>query len=215
VEKEFYNARAIVNMDFAKPKAYEMIVCEDRNGIVYDTVDGESLLDWVRKTGDVKGCAVYMSKLHKAIVRNRVRNVSNYKEFLRYYIAKAPSFAPKKQTEVLQMLDKFPDGHTLCHGDFHPGNIFIAGGHTTVIDFMNICQGDFLYDVARTVFLVEYTPVSTEEKDRELLLQLKKTLVDLYLIQMNVTREIIQEYLSVITAARMGECPNEQRLTQE
>ncbi|MCB2299229.1 aminoglycoside phosphotransferase family protein [Clostridium tagluense] len=209
VEREFQNAKAIRNMNFAKPKVYEIIFCEERMGIIYDRVEGESLLDWVMRTGDVKECAVYMAKLHKEILQNTINNVANYKEFLKCNILKSPSVNSKKQEEVLKMLDELLDGNTLCHGDFHPGNILISDGHTMVIDFMNLCHGDFLYDVARTVFLVEYTPVSIEVVDREMLLQFKKTLADLYLMQMNVTREMIQNYLSVIIAARVGECPKE------
>lgn len=209
VEREFRNANAIRNMDFEKPKAYEIIFCEERMGIIYDRVDGESLLDWVIRTGDVKECAVYMAKLHKAIVRNRINNVPNYKEFLKRNIVDGTSANSKKREEGLQMLDKLLDGNTLCHGDFHPGNILISDGNIMVIDFMNVCHGDFLYDVARTVFLVEYTPVPIEVDNREILLRFKKSLADLYLIQMNVTREMIQDYLSVIIVARVGECPNE------
>lgn len=210
VEKEFYNAKAISNMDFEKPKAYKIIFFKEQMGIVYDRVEGESLLDWVIKTGDVQGCSVYLAKLHKAILQNRISNVPNYKEFLECNILNAPSFSSKKRIEVLRMLNKLQDGNTLCHGDFHPGNIFISDGHTIVIDFMNVCHGAPLYDVARTVFLVEYTPVPEEVEDKEMFLQFKKTLADLYLLQMNVTREIIQDYLSVIIAARVGEYPNEQ-----
>lgn len=32
----------------------------------------------------------------------------------------------RKQEEALQMLDKLPDGNTLCHGYFHLGNILIG-----------------------------------------------------------------------------------------
>ncbi|MFT8352909.1 hypothetical protein [Clostridium saccharoperbutylacetonicum] len=53
VEKEFHNAMTIRNMDFPKPKAYEIISYEDRLGIIYDMIRGESLLDLVTKTGDV------------------------------------------------------------------------------------------------------------------------------------------------------------------
>jgi len=209
VEREFDNAKAIENMDFSKSKAYEIIFCEERMGIIYDKVEGESLLNWVMKTGDVQECAIYMAKLHKEILKNRISNVPNYKDFFKCNIVNAPSANSKKREEVLQMLDKLLDGNTLCHGDFHPGNILISDGHTMVIDFMNVCHGDFLYDVARTVFLVEYTPVPIEVNDREMLLRFKKTLADLYLMQMDVTREMIQDYLSVIIAARVGECPNE------
>ncbi|WP_346871501.1 aminoglycoside phosphotransferase family protein [Clostridium sp. UBA5119] len=209
VEREFHNAKAIRNMDFSKPKAYEIIFLEVRMGIIYDRVDGESLLDWVMRTGKVQECAVYMANLHKAILQNKISNVPNYKEFLKCNIVNSPSANSKKQEEVLQILDKLIDGNTLCHGDFHPGNILISDGHTIVIDFMNVCHGDFLYDVARTVFLVEYTPEPIEVGDREMLLGFKKTLADLYLMQMNVTRKMIQDYLAVIIAARVGECTEE------
>jgi len=161
------------------------------------------------RTGDLQKCAVYMAKLHKAIIKNSISNVPNYKEFLKYNIVNALSANLNKREEVLQMLDKLLNGSSLCHGDFHPGNILISNGHTMVIDFMNVCHGNFLYDVARTVFLVEYTPVPIETGDREMLLRFKKKLADLYLIQMNVTREMIYNYLSVIIAARVRECPNE------
>ncbi|MCB2309149.1 phosphotransferase [Clostridium estertheticum] len=209
VEKEFHNAKAISNMDFAKPKVYEIVFFEERIGIIYDKVEGESLLDWVMRTGDVQQCAVYMAKLHKAIAQNRISNVPNFKEFLKCNILNVISTNSKKREEVLQMLDNLVNGDTLCHGDFHPGNILIANGHTMVIDFMNVCHGNFLYDVARTVFLVEYTPAPIDVDDREIFLRFKKILADLYLMQMNVTREMIQDYLFVIIAARVGECPNE------
>ncbi|WP_032121140.1 aminoglycoside phosphotransferase family protein [Clostridium amazonitimonense] len=209
VEKEFHNAMAIRNMNFAKPKAYEIISCKERMGIIYDRVEGESLLDWVIKTGDVEKCAVYMAKLHKAILQNSINNVPHYKDFLKLHIPKEPSVNLNKE-EVLQRIDKLPDGSALCHGDFHPGNILISNGHAIVIDFMNLCHGDFLYDVARTVFLIEYTPVPVELEHREMLLEFKKTLADLYLMQMNVTRERIQDYLTVIITVRKGECPNEE-----
>lgn len=207
VENEYHNAIAIRDMDFAKSKAYEMISYEERKGIIYDRVEGESLLDWVMRTGDVQECAKYMAKLHKSIVQNKISKVANYKDFLKYHIPNTLDL--ESQKELLQLIDKLPDGNALCHGDFHPGNIIISGGYPYVIDFMNVCHGDFLYDIARTVFLVEYTPVPAEAKNSHMVMRLKKTLTDLYLIQMNVTREMIQNYLSVIISVRKGECPND------
>lgn len=209
IEKEFHNAMAIRNMDFAKPKVHEIIYCEDRVGIIYDRVEGESLLDWVMKTGDVQKCAVYMAKLHKMIIKNKIKNVPSYKEFLKFHISNILSVDLNKQEEALQIIDRLHGGNALCHGDFHPGNILVSNENTIVIDFMNVCHGDFLYDVARTVFLIEYTPVPLEVNDRDKILRFKKALADLYLTQMNVTREMIQEYLAVIIMARKSECPNE------
>ncbi|NLY84913.1 MAG: hypothetical protein GX077_00975, partial [Tissierellia bacterium] len=66
-----------------------------------------------------------------------------------------------------------------------------------------------LYDIARTVFLIEYTPLPKDIENKEGLLQLKKSLADLYLMEMDVSREEIKDYLLVIGEARRGECPHE------
>lgn len=45
--------------------------------------------------------------------------------------------------------------------------------------------------------------------DKEKLLIFNKTLANLYLMQMNLNRQMIQDYLSVIITARKGECPDD------
>lgn len=207
IEREFKNASLIREMDFAKPKAYEIIFHGQQTGIVYDKVDGESLLDWVIKTENIYDCAVYMANLHKKIIKNKVGDVPNYKDFLKDNIEKVQD--SKEMKKALSILDNLPEGDRLCHGDFHPGNIFIYKGKTWVIDFMNICHGPLLYDIARTIFLIQYTPIPEGVKDKERLLQFKKRLADLYLAEMSVERKMIEDYLSVLFIARMGECPNE------
>lgn len=209
IEREFNNAKSIEDMSFEKPKAYEIIDLGDQTGIIYDKAEGESLLQWVIKTGDVQKCAIIMAKLHKKMGKNKVSNVSNYKDFLRENILNIASSKTIDQQKALRILDMLPEGNSFCHGDFHPDNILMSDGRAVVIDFMNACHGDFLYDVARTVFLVEYTPVPVDAENRELLLEFKKALADLYLNEMEVSREMIQDYLSVIIEARKGECPNE------
>lgn len=207
IEREYHNAVSINEMNFIKPKAYEILHIDGRWGILYDQLEGESLLEWLMRTGDIKRCAAIMADLHKAVLRNKTNNVPDYKEFLKNLILYNDTALNKeKKEEILLLLSKLPDGDTLCHGDFHPGNIIINGDTAMVIDFMNICHGDYLYDVARTVFLVEYTPVPDINEDIEKLLYLKKTLADLYLIEMDVKRESISDFLTVIEEARKGEC---------
>lgn len=208
VENEYRNAMLIRDMEFAKPKIYEIISYEGRKGIIYDKIEGESLLDWVMRTQDVQQCASYMATLHKTIAQNTICSVADYKDFLKQFIPQT-SLPAEEQDNLLQMIDQLPNGNTLCHGDFHPGNIILSAGDAYIIDFMNICHGDYLYDVARTVLLVEYTPVPPEVEDKEMILSLKKSLTDLYLSYMNVTREMIKDYLTVLIAVRKGECPNE------
>lgn len=209
VKKEYANALAVKELDFPKPIPYELIHYEERLGIIYEKVPGESLENHVLKTGDLDGCALYMSNLHKQILKWEQRELSDYREFLEYHIQNAKSSNPFLKEEALQILKRLPEGNTLCHGDFHPGNILISGINTCVIDFMNLCRGNDLYDIARTFYLVEYTPVRSEVEDKEFLLNAKKVLAQNYLSGMGVTKDMIREYLIVIKAARNGECPNE------
>nr|WP_314465419.1 phosphotransferase [uncultured Clostridium sp.] len=207
--REFENAMAVNNMDFPKPKAYEFITYEGKPGIVYDKVMGESLLDWTLRTGNLQECSILMAKAHKAILKHDIRNVPDYKDFLIYQIKKA-SITKEEQQNALHLADQLEDGTTLCHGDFHPGNVMLLQDSVSVIDFMNVCRGNRLYDIARTVYLIEYTPVPSGADNPEEIRNLKKTLSRLYLEQMNLTKESIKDYLSAISVARMGECPEEQ-----
>lgn len=211
VELEYNNALAVRDMNFHKPKAYEMVTYENRKGIVYDKVEGESLHDWVLRTGNLEECAQYMAKLHKSILDNKISRgskVLNYKDFLKMLLSKAPqSF--EKQKEYTYMLDQLPDGDTLCHGDFHPSNIMLTSDKAYVIDFLNICQGNYLYDVSRTVYLIEYTPVPANIPNPDMILKFKKDLTDKYLELMDISRDMVKDYLTVIQVARKVECPDE------
>lgn len=211
VKKEFLNSSVINNMQFNKPKSYEIINYNGRYGIVYDKVKGISLLEQVFKTGDIKSCAKYMADLHKLILTNKINNskILCYKEFLNNNI-KHSTLKPQEKENVMQLIAELPSGNSLCHGDFHPGNILINDARAIVIDFMNICYGHYLYDVARTVFLVQYTPVPVYVENKEQFIKIQNELPDLYLAKMNIKRAEIADFLEVIRFTRKGECPNEQ-----
>ena len=53
-----------------------------------------------------------------------------------------------------------PARRAICHGDFHPQNILMAGGNVTgVLDWPNAVVADPAYDVAATRTILSLTPV--------------------------------------------------------
>lgn len=79
-------------------------------------------------------------------------------------------------------IEALPDGDRLLHGDLHPGNIILdERGEPHIIDFMNVCCGPALYDIARTYFL-------TGAKS--------------YLTHMHATKNQIEPFLAVLRKAR-------------
>ena len=209
VEREFHLAQVLNPMNFPKPKAYEILSWQERLGIVYDHIQGEDLLGWVLRTMDVEACATLMADLHRLILQNSSEELPSYKDFLRWGVDKVTSFSPQERDHALQQLEMLPEGHHLCHGDFHPGNILLQGEEAFVLDFMNVCKGPVLYDIARTVFLVQYTPIPGSSSENVAMMQFRKDLVDSYLQHMGVQREPLTPYLNVIHWARRGEAPEE------
>ncbi|MFS0726627.1 aminoglycoside phosphotransferase family protein [Paenibacillus sp. 1P07SE] len=209
VAREYDNAKAIRELNFAKPKVHEKIVVEGRQGIVYDRVDGESLQAWALRTGDLTGCAAYLADVHKALQEQPVSGVPYYKDFLRWGIGEDSVASRAERERALRLLEQLGVGDTLCHGDLHPGNILLTQDGPVVIDFLNVCRGDRRYDIARSVYLMQYTPYSAAAPDHDEMVQLKTRLTDLYLEAMGVSREELSDYLAVIRVARMGENPEE------
>ena len=90
--------------------------------------------------------------------------------------------------EKIQML---PEGDAVLHGDFHPNNVLITKeGKAFIIDFMNVCHGPALYDVARTFFLIRGSSAD---------------MADAYLRKMNIEKKDIEQYLEIIEQCRKYE----------
>ncbi|BCJ94651.1 aminoglycoside phosphotransferase [Anaerocolumna cellulosilytica] len=205
VEREYHNAVMLQDKKFSKPSVYDFIIVDNRYGIVYDKIQGESLLDRLLQTQNLNESAKILAELHQEILQNHIQEVPDYKDFLRHNLEKVSWQSQKEKEKILDLLHGLPKGNILCHGDFHPGNVILTPEKPVVIDFMNICAGDYYYDVARTVFLIEFTPVPSVPGDVETLMELKTALADAYLKYMKVTRDEISNVLPVIIASRAGE----------
>lgn len=84
-----------------------------------------------------------------------------------------------------------PDDDCLLHGDFHPNNILVMpNGTPVIIDFMNVCHGPALYDVARTYVLIK---------------EYDGSLADRYLKEIDVSKKDMIEYLKIIELCRQSE----------
>jgi hypothetical protein len=73
---------------------------------------------------------------------------------LEHAIRVAPSLPDDLRQRALSALDKLPDGRSLCHGDFHPGNVLLTAQGPIIIDWMTAKAGSPWADVARTSLLL-------------------------------------------------------------
>ena len=198
IYQEFNKTQAFNQSGIPCPKAFEVVRHNNRLGIVFEKVQGKSLLNVLINSGDVEYTSNILASLHQAILSKTSTILPSYKTFLFQYVN-------GNDTETLALIDKLDDDNTLCHGDFHPGNIIMNHEQAVVIDFMNACSGPRLYDIARTYYLIRYSPVPPYIKDQDAIKKLQVILSDQYLHKMGVRREILEDYLTVIAKTRDSE----------
>jgi thiamine kinase len=138
------------------PEVFEVVTVEGRAGMVMERVDGPDLLTEIGRRpwllfGAARESGRFQARLHGV---------------------KAPAAAPELRLKVrlgihqggglpreyaeraLSLLEGLPDGETLLHGDFHPGNLLMTPAGLVLIDWPNAARGEPTADVARTVLIV-------------------------------------------------------------
>ncbi len=191
VRREQHNAQLLYDLKLPVPKCYDLISINDRHGILYEKIEGTDLVSYLMDGNHYNTVVSILTKTHKEILQHEGKQLPTYKDFVRKVMG-------DKDMELLAYLGKLPDGNTLCHGDFHPGNVLIdRNGEIKVIDFMNICCGPKDYDIARTYYLMGYSRLPKDIYDQSIL-TMRKSLAQDYLEQMGKKAQDIAPYLPVI-----------------
>ncbi|MFN8489997.1 MAG: phosphotransferase [Caldilineaceae bacterium] len=218
VEQELVIGRLAYTHGIRTPQAFEVIESDGRLGVVYERVQGPSLLTaltsqpW-RLVTLMRGFAELHATLHQVSVPSLRAGRSK----LEWDIPNATMLPVNLQLATLNILQKFPDDDKLCHGDFHPDNIIVAPDGLVVIDWANSVRGAPLADVAKTALLLQIgqLPAGAPLAKRASIALLRRLVRTIYLtryFQVNpLPRQAWRRWSAVIAAARAQEnIPGEQ-----
>lgn len=200
-EMEYNNARMLHRITKLSPTCHELVCIDGRVGLIYDKLQGNDLLQEAAEdfsdTNRILGILDELVDMHKRLLSYEMEQGNSYKSFLSCLVPSRSS----EYAQIMQQIEALPDGNTLCHGDFHPGNLWRnKDGSLSIIDSLTVCRGPKEYDIARTYFLL------TEEwENEEAILPLKKYLGEVYLEKMGYNTAMLEDYLRVITACRKYE----------
>lgn len=185
---EFQNAREMYKNKIRISKPFQMITIENRKGIIYERIEGRTLLNiMMENETNLDMLLNTFVNLQLNILSHHTKNVLSYKEYL---IAILKSKKINNQV-ILNTINVLPDDDCLLHGDLHPNNILVmSDGTPVIIDFMNVCRGPALYDIARTYFLIK---------------QFDGCLADKYLKRIGASENNIEKYLNIIKYCRKYE----------
>lgn len=156
-EQEYLATRAIHATGLPVPFVFEVLEVERRFGVVFERVEGISLLRQTQARPWTMFQAIrQMAELHAQVHQHTgPAELPSQRERLAAKIERASDLSTAERTAALKCLADLPDGTALCHGDFHPENILLTARGPIVIDWEGATRGHALGDVACTWRLIQ------------------------------------------------------------
>jgi len=200
VQQEIEIASVISLMSIPTPKIINHLEIEGRQGIIYERVNGSSMLKLsITKPWLLFQFARQLAELHTEVHKNKVTDLPAQRVSLVGVIQQLECLPPDLNSSVLKLLDGLPDGNTLCHFDFHPDQVLITDNGPVVIDWMTAQQGHPLSDVARTCVILKFGQVPNGSWVMRMIVNIWREFF---------YRTYINRYLELHPGVSMGEIAN-------
>lgn len=173
------------------PKAYDLIKINNRHGIIYERINGQDMIVvMIKSITKVNYYSRMLARSHSIMHKNLVEFDEGFsmKDKLRADIEAVEVISNKQKEFLIKYLEDLPEGESLCHFDFHPGNVIIQGKESIIIDWMTACVGNPCADIARTYVVLTYGELPNAK-------YLVRKLVGLF--QKHVGKVYYKEYLKL------------------
>lgn len=156
IEQEYHASKVVEELGLPIPEVRDMLEYEGRTGIVYEKILGKSLLQLLTvRPWMVGSLAKVIAKIHYDMHQQNAGGLPDCVEMLRWRINHAEGLSEYQKEEIRKTLESLPKGSSVCHGDYHPGNIIKSGNRFVILDWMTATAGHPAYDVARTIYLLK------------------------------------------------------------
>ena len=155
IENEARISRVIYASGLPAPEVGEIICVGERYGLLYERVYGESMWKiFQQKPWNAFHYARRWAELQAALHTKMIDiDLPSQRQILRSRIHRAKTLPDDLKSKVLGTLKTMPDGDSLCHGDFWPGNILMSEQGEIIIDWIHASHGNPLADLARSTNL--------------------------------------------------------------
>ena len=156
IEYEYLITKNISDMTSIVPKVYDVINVKDRMGIVYEKLNGEMLSDHLsRNFKNARKIVHKFTQIQKRLNNISTENLPNHTNRLKQKIM-GSSLLCDSEKEIIVKYLKIINKNEICHGDYHPENVFVDQNHNfRVIDWANMFVSNKYIDIARTYYLIK------------------------------------------------------------
>lgn len=162
VEYEFKISKMVSDLGLKVPEVFEMTEIEGRNGIIYEKLNGKSMLQLMKtKPFQIGNFGQQLAELHCSFSKMSVKDLPKLVDNLERGINRRDYITDLEKSFIVEKLKELPKNNQLCHNDFHPDNVLITDDGPYIIDWMTVSQGNSLGDFARSCLMLQIgTPPS-------------------------------------------------------
>jgi len=221
IKNEYIISLGLYNEGLPVPKVFEFIEDGDRCGIVYEKIEGKSMLKYISsKPWKINEEARRLANLHKSIQKDIKIQIPDQKVRLKGDIARTELLNAEVKDKLYRYIDTLKSDTILCHGDLHPDNILITKEKVVIIDWMTATKGNPLVDIARTSVIFKYGCVPEDKSfvEKKIINTIRNKFYSGYIKQYlqisNNSIEEIEQWELPVMAARLTEwlSQNEKKL---
>ena len=154
IKLEASNALTLHAAGLPVPLFFERAEIDGRRGSIFERVEGRSISVSLRQNPfRFFQLAERFAAVHRLIHRVEPAELPPLTDHLRRVVAHASALSPAQQDQLNSLLDSLPAGVSVCHFDFHPGNVILSPRGPIVLDWGSARCGNPLADVARSCVL--------------------------------------------------------------
>lgn len=155
IENEYKASELVSKYYEYAPKVFGTVEINNREGIVYEFIDGKNMVEEVVKN-PLKGgkFAKILAKLHNEMHDIEITGIPLQKDIFEQRIKNVDILTKDQKNIVIKHLRNLSSGSTLCHGDFHMENVLMAEKSPKIIDWSCVNAGNHHADIARTLYLL-------------------------------------------------------------
>ncbi len=212
VDHEINQLRSAVEAGVPAPRALEYIEIAGRAGLILEKANGHSLITHLERTPwKVRQIGRIMAQTHARIHACTSISFPEQPTLFIDKISVADELSAGTKERLYTAVFALPAGSSVCHGDFHPGNMLYSAPHSRVIDWGTAYCGCPEGDVVRTCLgLLCPDPVRDHSPFLRMFLQpMKRLLLSAYLGEyLRITgmpRQHLQRWVVPVAAARLHE----------
>ncbi|MCH4887582.1 hypothetical protein EZV73_08360 [Acidaminobacter sp. JC074] len=210
VVKEYEITSKINQVYIPSVKAIDLLEIDDAYGIVYEKVEGITLLysleDDPQRLDDI---AKSLAKVHADLHKLEIDDLLSQDAYLEEQVEDCDYLTDEEKAGFLMSLEGLPHGQTFCHGNYHLNHV-IVNHSEHVTGFSEAFTGHPMSDVAKAVIIMSVPRFIEGAKDelqtqiKQLRLKFVEVYLDYYASFGNFDKEAYDQFYKLMAVTRLN-----------